>query len=108
MNLAARGGAGRRTVGAVSQPDNTRRHPRYGRFIVTGVALGALFAAAVAASAGDTGDYSRNQLFLYLLMAFGLVFGLLGGAVALLLEGGSRRTPKHRGGHAGPGSRTSP
>jgi hypothetical protein len=79
----------------VSQSTPPRhRNPRYGRFLLTGVVLGGLVAAIVAATAGDPGDYSRNQLFLYLLMAFGLIGGLLGGAVAVLLGGDFRRTQK--------------
>jgi hypothetical protein len=88
----------------VSEPSRPRsRQPRYGRFIVTGVALAAVVAAVVSAVAGDTGDYTRNQLFLYLLMAFGLVGGLAGGAVAVLLDGGFRRAPERPDAGAGDG-----
>ncbi|MHB1614042.1 MAG: hypothetical protein ACYCXA_07120 [Actinomycetes bacterium] len=71
---------------------SVRRAPRYARMIVTGIVLGSLVAALLAyASRGQDGSYSWGQVALYLgvlLAAFG---GLVGGFVAVRLDGEAAR-----------------
>lgn len=78
------------------QLQRVRRAPRYRPFVLTGAVVGLLVAALVIAlhsgptgtSTGgvDAGRYSQRQLFLYLGLGLAVLGGLLGGAVALLVE----------------------
>ncbi len=64
--------------------------PRYGVFIGAGVVLGVVAAAVATFYASTTNDdYSLRAIFGYTALLLGLVGGLLGGALAVLLD---RRT----------------
>jgi hypothetical protein len=71
----------------------TTRTPRYGRFIGTGAVLGVLIALVLATVQGGTEQYSAAAAFGYLALLLGPIGGLLGGAVAVLLERPRRRGP---------------
>ncbi len=68
------------------------RYPRYGRFVTTGAALGFLAAVLLVRFAGDHDHrYSGGATLLYTGLIFGFVGGILGGALALVLERGPGR-----------------
>ena len=64
----------------------TRRAPRFGRFILTGVLAGLAVAALLTRFAGADGRYSAGLVMLYLGLVCGLVGGLLAAAVAVVLD----------------------
>ena len=72
-----------------------RRAPRFGRFALAGVAIGA-FLAAAAAILGPPGDVlGRGAIFLLLFLALGSAGLLIAGLVAVLAE---RRSLRRRSG----------
>ncbi len=74
--------ADRRTVVGMA-----RRSPRYSSFLATGAGAG-LLAAVVLTLLGDGGEqFTRGQQLLYLGLVLMLAGGLVGGALAVLLEG---------------------
>jgi hypothetical protein len=64
-----------------------RRYPRYGRFIGTGAAAGLLVAFVVAVVNGGGETYSRWTVFGYVGLLCGTIGALVGGGVAVLLDG---------------------
>lgn len=78
--------------GDASHAARTRRHPRYGRFIGAGAVAGVLVALVlVAFAAGPTRQFGVGQVVVYLGALLAFVGGLLGGGVAVVLEGRSQR-----------------
>ena len=70
----------------------TRRSPRYLRFLVTGALVGVL--VAVVLTVGRAGQVEQPWvLFLYLAIVLGVVGGLLGGLAAVVLDARRARRP---------------
>jgi hypothetical protein len=68
-----------------------RRHPRYASFLLTGALIGLL--ATVVVVIGPGADVQRrSQLFFYLGLLLIGIGALLGGLVAVLVEGPVRET----------------
>lgn len=67
----------------------TRRSPRYAAFLVTGAVVGLVVALVLAFGPGSTVDDPR-RLLAYLCALLAGIGALLGGAVAVLLEGRRR------------------
>lgn len=63
-----------------------RRAPRYVSFIVTGVAVAVLASLVIVLTLPLNPEYSATATFGYVATVLGLVGGLLGGAVAVLLD----------------------
>ena len=77
---------------ALPTPDlRLRRAPRYRAFVITGAALAVLVAAVSTVVLPVTGKYSAGSVFGYLAISLGLFGGLLGAAVAVLVERPRRR-----------------
>ena len=84
-----------------------RRAPRYGSFLVTGAVLGLVLGVILSFSRPSTGQFSQNSVVGYVAAILGLIGGLVGAAVAVLLD---RRGHSHpdgpadgqRGGPEGP------
>jgi hypothetical protein len=72
-------------------PVRVRRSPRYGRFLLTGAAVGVLVALVASLAGPVAADSSRGSLLGYLTMLLGLIGGLLGGVVAVVAEWAARR-----------------
>ncbi len=71
-------------------PETVRRAPRYGRFALAGVLVGA-FAAALAAVVGPPGEVlGRGAIFLLLFLLLGSVGALVGAVLAVLADRRSR------------------
>ena len=68
-------------------PGRPSRSPQYVRFIGSGALLGALVAFVVARLAPRTTQFSWTDVLLYLGLIAVLVGGLLGGLLAVLLDG---------------------
>jgi hypothetical protein len=75
------------------------RRPRYGSFLVTGGLVGLLVTLVVFLGPGADTD-RRGQLFFYLGILLTGTGALLGGLVAVLVEGRRGSPPRHDG--AGP------
>ncbi|MFD1716311.1 hypothetical protein [Georgenia deserti] len=79
-----------------------RRAPRYGRFIVLGIVLGAVLSFALSAvppsqEAVETGQVlARSDLFWLLFLTLGFFGGILGALVALLVDRVSLRSRERR------------
>ncbi|GAA4418986.1 hypothetical protein GCM10023169_09200 [Georgenia halophila] len=80
-----------------------RRAPRYGRFILVGILLGALASLVLSGMPGSSG-LSRNDLFWLIFLGLGFFGGLLGAAVALLVDRVSLSSREHRIGRPAAGS----
>jgi len=63
-----------------------RRAPRYRAFIGTGAIIGVVLAVVLTALFPDDGRFSTASVMGYLAVSLALVGGLLGGAVAVLVE----------------------
>lgn len=63
-----------------------RRAPRYRAFVGTGAIIGVVLAVLLIALFPDDGRFSTASVLGYLAVSLGLVGGLLGGAVAVLVE----------------------
>jgi len=74
-----------------------RRAPRYRAFVLTGVLLGLLIAVVATLSFPVTGDYSLRTVLGYVAAVLALVGGLLGAAVAVLVERGHLTRGRRRG-----------
>jgi hypothetical protein len=93
-----RGGGGASVWGVTDQsPDDgtadpgprrlpVRRAPRYGAFLVTGAVVGVVIAVVSGLSGPSDPSVGRGALVGYLAMALGLLGGLVGGAVAVVLD----------------------
>jgi len=76
----------------VEQSPQTRRSPRYLRFLVTGGFAGVLLGLVL--TVGRSGQVEQPWvLFLYLAIVLGVVGGILGGLVAVVLESWRARRP---------------
>ncbi len=65
---------------------STARAPRYRRWVTTGALLGIAVSVLVAAFAGDDRQYGFGSVALYLGLLGVIVGGVVGGAVALLVD----------------------
>jgi hypothetical protein len=68
-----------------------RRAPRYRAFIGTGAVAGAVLAVVLTALFPDDGRFSTGSVMAYLAISLALVGGLVGGAVAVVVERPRRR-----------------
>lgn len=75
---------------------NRRRAPRYRAFVVTGLVVAFVVAAAVAVVTPPSDGYSQQALFGYLFVSLGVLGSLLGGLVAVLVERRSGRSSSPR------------
>ncbi|WP_208008557.1 hypothetical protein [Agromyces protaetiae] len=73
-----------------------RRAPRYGRFILLGVALGAVIALILTFAFPENAQFDRGQVFGFLLLGLGTIGAAFGAAVALVFD----RVLSRRGGQA--------
>jgi uncharacterized membrane protein AbrB (regulator of aidB expression) len=74
------------------QSPQTRRSPRYLRFLGTGALVGVLVAAVL--TVRRAGQVEQPWvLFLYLAIVLGVVGGILGGLVAVVLDARRARRP---------------
>ena len=70
----------------------TRRSPRYLRFLVTGALVGVVVALVL--TVGRAGQVEQPWvLFLYLAVVLAVVGGILGGLVAVVLDAWRARRP---------------
>jgi hypothetical protein len=104
LNVTSRTGRGYRR-GVSDQPDlptsdeslpgrdrlRVRRSPRYGRFLLTGAAVGVLVALGLSLTGPVEAGSSRGALVGYLALLLGLLGGVLGGLTAVVLEWAARR-----------------
>jgi len=81
------------TEPSVTEPSTVtiRRSPRYFRFLLLGVILGALAALIPAFGTPESAEFSRGQVFGFFLLMFGTVGLAVGATVALLLDRAWRR-----------------
>lgn len=63
-----------------------RRAPRYRAFVLTGALVGIVLAILLTALFPDSGRFSTGSVMGYLAVALALIGGLLGAAVAVLIE----------------------
>ena len=74
------------------QPSESRRSPRYLRFLVTGGLVGVLVGLVMTVL--RSGQVEQPWvLFLYLAIVLGVVGGIFGGLVAVVLEARRARRP---------------
>ncbi|MFN8075767.1 MAG: hypothetical protein U0Q15_10145 [Kineosporiaceae bacterium] len=67
-----------------------RRAPRYRPFVITGFVVGAVVGAVLALVGPELPKYSTGTQVGYLAMFFGLLGGIVGAAVAVVVERRSR------------------
>lgn len=65
---------------------NVRRAPRYGRFILLGVALGVILALILTFAFPENPEFDRGQVFGFLLLGLGALGVAFGAAVALIFD----------------------
>lgn len=65
---------------------NVRRAPRYGRFILLGVALGVVLALILTFAFPENPEFDRGQVFGFLLLGLGALGVAFGAAVALIFD----------------------
>ena len=70
----------------------TRRSPRYLRFLVTGALVGVLVALVLTVRRSGSVE-QPGVLFLYLAIVLGVVGGILGGLAAVVLDARRARRP---------------
>ena len=70
----------------------TRRSPRYLRFLVTGALVGVLVALVLTVRRSGSVE-QPGVLFLYLAVVLAVVGGILGGLVAVVLDAWRARRP---------------
>jgi hypothetical protein len=90
-------------VADVVDRSTVRHAPRYGRFILAGVVVGAV-AALLLAVLTPQSQYARSDLFWILLLGLGLVCGIAGAVLAVVLDRRSiaRRDARTAGRHTPP------
>lgn len=83
---------------ATPEPEGTefvqvhrRRAPRFRAFVITGLLLAFVVSAIVAAVTPPAGGYSQQALFGYAFVVLAVVFCLLGGLIAVLVDRRSGR-----------------
>ncbi|WP_448073603.1 hypothetical protein [Georgenia yuyongxinii] len=88
-------------VADVVDPETVRHAPRFGRFVLLGVVLGALLALALAVLTPPS-DLARSDLFWLLFLGLGVTGGMAGLGVAVVLDRRSWRRRAAAGGHDAP------
>jgi NhaP-type Na+/H+ or K+/H+ antiporter len=86
-------------------PRKPRRRPRYAGFLVTGGVIGLVADVVVVLGPGADAQ-SRSQLFLFLALLLVGTGALLGGLLAVLIEGRVPRPPRDRDDAPGDAART--
>ena len=68
-----------------------RRSPRIFNFIIAGVVFGAIVALALTFSFPANREFSAPQIFGFLFLLTGAVFGVVGAVIALMVDRRSRK-----------------
>ena len=78
-------------IAALAAPSTTRRAPRYGRFALAGVLVGALVSALAAILGPQPEALSRGTIFLLVFLALGSLGALTGVLLAIAADRRSLR-----------------
>ena len=78
---------------AVVARSSLRRAPRFGRFILAGVLLGALLAAVATLLGPENSILGRQAAFILVFLALGTAGALIGALLALIADRRSRPGP---------------
>ncbi len=78
-------------IAALAAPSTTRRAPRYGRFALAGVIVGALVSALAAILGPEPETLSRGTIFLLVFLALGSLGALIGVLLAIAADRRSLR-----------------
>lgn len=73
------------------QTVRVRRSPRILNFIVAGVIVGAIVSLILTFAFPIDGEFTAPQIFGFLFLFLGVIFGALGAVVALVVDRSSRR-----------------
>jgi len=78
-------------IAALAAPSTTRKAPRYGRFALAGVLVGALVSALAAILGPEPENLSRGTIFLLVFLALGSLGALTGVLLAIAADRRSLR-----------------
>lgn len=79
---------------ALAAPSTTRRAPRYGRFALAGVLVGALLSALAAILGPAPENLGRGTIFILVFLALGSIGALIGVLIAIAADRRSLRPPR--------------